>query len=464
MTNMKEPDFSISVLGEPTIQVSVISKKHDVWQTNYVGDDQYVLYDITVTGGKSKAGLDRSNLIEKAGPREKIYFEPAKVHAGVVTCGGQCPGLNNVIRAIVMTLWYRYGIKQISGFRYGYRGLLSRFNLPVMELTPDVVTKIHSLGGTILGASRGYGDCVGEIVDTLERLNINMLFTIGGDGTQKGALDVSEEAEKRGLKISVIGIPKTIDNDLSFVQKSFGFQTAVSRAVEAVDCAHVEAHDAVNGIGIVKVMGRESGFIAAHTAMALNDVNYVLIPEVRFDMDGENGLLSNLERRLEQRNHAMILVAEGAGQEYMEDSGASDASGNVQLNDIGIYLKERISEYFKKKGIEVNMKYIDPSYMIRGAPANSNDSTYCARLGAHSVHAAMAGKTGMIISLIHSQFVHVPIRLAISGRKRINPHKELWRDVMEATGQPLLLQERRKKLRSPDKGRRGQEGDKAKKA
>ena len=353
-----------------------------------------------------------------------------------------------------MTLWYRYGIKQISGFRYGYRGLLSRFNLLVMELTPDVVTKIHRLGGTILGASRGYGDCVGEIVDTLERLNINMLFTIGGDGTQKGALDVSEEAEKRGLKISVIGIPKTIDNDLSFVQKSFGFQTAVSRAVEAVDCAHVEAHDAVNGIGIVKVMGRESGFIAAHTAMALNDVNYVLIPEVRFDLDGENGLLSNLERRLEQRNHAMILVAEGAGQEYMEDSGASDASGNVQLNDIGIYLKERISEYFKKKGIEVNMKYIDPSYMIRGAPANSNDSTYCARLGAHSVHAAMAGKTGMIISLIHSQFVHVPIRLAISGRKRINPHKELWRDVMEATGQPLLLQERRKKPRKGDEAKK----------
>ncbi len=444
---MKEPDFSISVLGEPTIQISAISEKKDVWHTSYVGDDQYVLYDIAVSGRESKAGLDRSSLIEKAGPREKVYFEPAKVHAGVVTCGGLCPGLNDVIRAIVMTLWYRYGIKRISGFRYGYRGFLSRFNLPVMELTPDVVTKIHSLGGTILGTSRGYGDCIEEKVDTLERLNINMLFTIGGDGTQKGALDISEEAEKRGLKISVIGIPKTIDNDLSFVQKSFGFQTAVSRAVDAVDSAHVEAHDAINGIGIVKVMGRESGFIAAHTAMAINDANYVLIPEVRFDLDGENGLLANLERRLVQRNHAVILVAEGAGQEYMKDSRASDASGNVQFNDIGVYLKERISEYFKKKDIEINMKYIDPSYMIRSAPANPNDSTYCARLGAHAVHAAMAGKTGMIISLIHSQFVHVPIRLAISSRKRIDPHKELWRDVTEATGQPLLLQERRKKPR-----------------
>ncbi|MFQ5686506.1 MAG: ATP-dependent 6-phosphofructokinase [Candidatus Scalindua sp.] len=468
---MKEPDFSISVLGGPTIQISAISEKQDVWNTNYVGDDQYIRYDIAVTNGKSEAGLDRSNLIEKAGPREKIYFEPAKVNAGVVTCGGLCPGLNDVIRAIVMTLWYRYGIKRISGFRYGYRGFLSRFNLPVMELTPDVVTNIHSLGGTILGASRGYGDCVEEIVDFLERMNINMLFTIGGDGTQKGALDISEETKKRGLKISVIGIPKTIDNDLSFVQKSFGFQTAVSRAVEAVGCAHVEAHDAINGIGIVKVMGRESGFIAAHTAMALNDVNYVLIPEVRFDLEGENGLLANLERRLKQRNHAVILVAEGAGQEYMKDYRASDASGNVQLNDIGIYLKERISEYFKKNGMEINLKYIDPSYMIRSAPANSNDSTYCARLGAHSVHAAMAGKTGMIVSLIHSQFVHVPIRLAISGRKRIDPHKELWRDVTEATGQPLLLQERRKKPRPPGQkaplpaGRLGgQEGNEAKKS
>jgi len=461
---MKAPDFSISVLGEPTIQMSAISEKEDVRHTSHVGDDQYILYDIAVSMGTSIPSFDQGNLIEKAGPREKIYFEPAKVHAGIVTCGGLCPGLNDVIRAIVMTLWYRYGVKRIFGFRYGYRGFLSKFNLPVMELTPDVVTKIHGLGGTILGASRGYGDCVEEIVDSLERMNINMLFTIGGDGTQKGALDISEESKKRGLKVSVIGIPKTIDNDLNFVQKTFGFQTAVSRAVDAVSCAHVEAHDGINGIGIVKVMGRESGFIAAHTAMAINDVNYVLIPEVRFDLDGENGLIANLERRLKLRNHAVILVAEGAGQEYMKDSRASDASGNVQLNDIGIYLKNQIGEYFKKKGIEINLKYIDPSYMIRSAPANSNDSTYCARLGAHAVHAAMAGKTGMIISLIHSQFVHVPIRLAISGRKRIDPYKELWRDVTEATGQPLLLQERRKKSRSPDKKCRGQEGDKAKKA
>ncbi len=446
---MKKLDFTISVLGKPTVQLStLVSRKKDVWHTSYVGDDQYILYNIEVAKDSPAHKTTQSNLIERAGPRDTIYFDPAKVHAGVVTCGGLCPGLNDVLRAIVMTLWYRYEVKRISGFRYGYRGVLSRFNLPIMELNPDVVSEIHCQGGTILGASRGYGDHVGEIVDSLERMNINILFTIGGDGTQKGALDISEESKKRGLKIAIVGIPKTIDNDLSFVQKSFGFQTAVSRAVDAVACAHMEAHDVINGIGIVKVMGRESGFIAAHTAMANNDANYVLIPEVPFDLEGENGLFANLERRLKKRNHAVILAAEGAGQKYLEDSGTDDASGNKKLGDIGVYLKERISEYFKKKGIETSLKYIDPSYMIRSSPANPNDSIYCARLGAYAVHAAMAGKTGLIISLIHSHFVHVPIHMAISSRKRIDPHKELWRDVVEATGQPLLLKERRKRPRN----------------
>ncbi|MCP4268095.1 MAG: ATP-dependent 6-phosphofructokinase, partial [Candidatus Brocadiaceae bacterium] len=406
---MEKPDFTIPVLGKPTVHMSTIFKNKDLWRTSYVGDDQYILYNIAVTKDTSKRNNNQHDLIEKAGPRQNIFFDPSKVHAGIVTCGGLCPGLNDVIRAIVMTLWYRYGTKRISGFMYGYRGFLSEFNLPVMELTPEIVSKIHSLGGTILGSSRGCGDCTEEIVDSLERMNINMLFTIGGDGTQKGALDISEEVKKRGLKISIVGIPKTIDNDLKFVENSFGFQTAVSRAVDAVACAHVEAHDGVNGIGIVKVMGRESGFIAANTALAINDVNYVLVPEVRFDLEGENGLFANLKRRLAQRNHAVILIAEGAGQEFMKDSKASDASGNIQLNDIGLYLKDRIAEYFKKKEIDINMKYIDPSYMIRSAPANSNDSIYCTKLGTYAVHAAMAGKTEMIISLIHSNFVHIPI-------------------------------------------------------
>jgi 6-phosphofructokinase 1 len=451
---MKKLDFTIPVLGKPTLQLSSMSHEKDIWRTSYVDDDQYVIHDISVSGSSSTRNNNQHDLIEKAGPRENIYFDPSRVRAGIVTCGGLCPGLNDVIRAIVMTLWYRYGTKQISGFMYGYRGLLSKFNLPIMKLNPEVVSKIHNLGGTIIGASRGYGDCVEEIVDSLERMKMNMLFIIGGDGTQKGALDIVEESKKRNLKISIVGIPKTIDNDLNFVDKSFGFETAVSRAVDAVSCAHVEAHDGINGIGIVKVMGRESGFIAANTALAINDVNYVLIPEVRFKLGGENGLFANLERRLKKLNHAVILAAEGAGQEYMKDSKDSDESGNVKLNDIGIFLKEQISEYFKMKKIDINLKYIDPSYMIRSAPANSNDSVYCTKLGTYSVHAAMAGKTGMIVSFINSHFVHVPIRLTVSGRKRIDPHQELWRDVIEATGQPLLMQERRSKPRTNDKRRK----------
>ncbi len=451
---MKKLDFTIPVLGKPTLQLSSMSHEKDIWRASYVDDDQYVIHDISVSGSSSTRNNNQHDLIEKAGPRENIYFDPSMVRAGIVTCGGLCPGLNDVIRAIVMTLWYRYGTKQISGFMYGYRGLLSKFNLPIMELNPEVVSKIHNLGGTIIGASRGYGDCVEEIVDSLERMKMNMLFIIGGDGTQKGALDIVEEAKRRKLKISIIGIPKTIDNDLNFVDKSFGFETAVSRAVDAVSCAHVEAHDGINGIGIVKVMGRESGFIAANTALAINDVNYVLIPEVRFKLGGENGLFANLERRLKKLNHAVILVAEGAGQEYMKDSKDSDESGNVKLNDIGIFLKEQIGEYFKMKKIDINLKYIDPSYMIRSAPANSNDSIYCTKLGTYSVHAAMAGKTGMIVSFINSHFVHVPIRLTVSGSKRIDPHQELWRDVIEATGQPLLMQERRSRPRTNDKRRK----------
>lgn len=433
-------DFTIDVLGKPTVCSPVsLSKARDDYMANYVDDDQRILYDIEGRADAPANSFAQSQMLEKAGPREKIYFDSTKVHAGIVTCGGLCPGLNDVIRAIVMCLWYYYGVRRISGFRYGYRGLLSRFNLPVMELRPDNVLDIHQKGGTILGSSRGYGECTDEIVDSLEKMKINILFAIGGDGTQRGALGISKQIKKRKLKTAVVGIPKTIDNDLSFVQRSFGFETAVCKAADAVASAHLEAENAINGIGIVKVMGRESGFIAAHTALAINDVNYVLIPEVPFDIDGENGLLAHLETRFKHRHHAVILVAEGAGQDLTESYSTFDASGNKKLADIGLYLKDRIAEHFKKKQIEINLKYIDPSYIIRSAPANPNDSIYCARLGTNAVHAAMAGKTEMIISLVNDQFVHVPIRLAVSKKNRINPDDGLWRDVTAVTGQPRLM-------------------------
>jgi 6-phosphofructokinase 1 len=435
-------DFTIARLGKASIPSPIkMSMKAGDTFANYVSEEERVLYQIDahLSGTGSKVCPDSSNSVEIAGPREKIYFNPAHVHAAVVTCGGLCPGLNNVIRAVVRCFWYRYNVRRISGIQYGYRGLLPESTFAPIELDPDLVDDIQMKGGTILGSARGGGDRVSEIVDSIERMNINILVTVGGDGTLRGADEIGEEVQRRGLKISVIGIPKTIDNDLSFIQSSFGFDTAVTTAVQSVRGAHVEAHDSINGIGLVKVMGRASGFIAAHTALAMSDVNFCLIPENPFDLGGENGLLSHLKRRILDRRHAVILVAEGAGQRLMECSEGTDASGNPRLADIGVYLKEKISEYFRKEGIEANIKYIDPSYIIRSAPANPNDSIYCSRLGAHAVHAAMAGRTRTLISLMHNKFVHIPIRIAVQEKNFVDIEGSLWRDVLENTRQPISM-------------------------
>ncbi|MBD3317030.1 MAG: ATP-dependent 6-phosphofructokinase [Chitinivibrionales bacterium] len=439
MSNTKH-DFRIETLGTPSIPSPIkLSERLDDYIANYVSEDHRIIYDIETSAAKRPKALDPKELLEPAGPRKQVYFDGPKVKAAIVTCGGLCPGLNDVIRSIVMSLWYHYGVRRITGIRYGYRGFIPEFRIPDMELTPETVAEIHQKGGTILGSSRGHGERTEELVDSLERMNINLLFAVGGDGTQRGAYNITKELRRRGLKIGVVGIPKTIDNDLSFIEKSFGFETAVSVAVNAVAGAHVEAHDAINGIGLVKVMGRESGFIAAHTALAINDVNFVLIPEVPFDLDGDNGLLAHLERRLERRGHAVILVAEGAGASLMPTSETTDSSGNRKFGDIGLYLQRRLNEHFGQKGIETNLKYIDPSYLIRSAPANPNDSLYCARLGGNAVHAAMCGKTGMLVSQVNGHFVHVPIAMAVAQRNRINPESALWRDVIDATGQPSLM-------------------------
>jgi 6-phosphofructokinase 1 len=437
---MQEHNFTIPTLGPAKIPSPLmLSRAEGDNMANYASDDERIIYDLNVKPGE-ESSLHQRGLMEKAGPRELIYFDPSKVSAGIVSCGGLCPGLNDVIRAIVMTLWYHYGIRRIFGFKFGFRGLLARYRLPALELTPDVVVDIHEHGGTILGSSRGGGELTPEIVDSIERMSLSALFVIGGDGSQKGALAIAEEIERRGLKTAVVGIPKTIDNDLCFVQRSFGFETAMGKAVEAVTGAHVEAHDAVNGIAIVKLMGRDSGFISAYTALATNDVNYVLVPEVPFDLEGERGLLADLQKRIERRNHALIVVAEGAGQELLPQAQTEcDASGNKKLADIGTFLRDAIACHFKQAGVEINLKYIDPSYIIRSTPANPADSVYCTRLGAGAVHAAMAGKTRLIVSLLNDTFVHVPTGLAVARRNRIDPESALWRDVVEATGQPALM-------------------------
>ncbi|NBK22150.1 MAG: ATP-dependent 6-phosphofructokinase [Spirochaetia bacterium] len=439
--NSKKIDFTIPNLGEAKISSPIImSSTHNDGQADYVSDEDHILYSIDTDIDDKGHPVPRHNeTVELAGPREKIYYNPAHTHAAITTCGGICPGMNNVIRAVVRCFWYRYGVRRISGVQFGYQGLLENSPWPLIPLDPDVVDEIQEKGGTILGSARGGGKKVDEIVDTLEKLNINILVTVGGDGTLRGASEISDEIKKRGLKISIIGIPKTIDNDLSFIQSSFGMDTAVAMAVPVVRCAHIEAKNALNGIGLVKVMGRHSGFIAANTSLAQSDVNFCLIPESPFDLEGPMGFLTNLRRRILDRRHAVVLVAEGAGQDLVPITGETDASGNLKFHDIGIFLKDKILEYFAKEGIECNVKYIDPSYIIRSAPADSFDSIYCARLGAHAVHAAMAGKTKLLIGLMNNRFVHLPIDVAVGARNHVDLEGSLWRDVLENTRQPFSL-------------------------
>jgi len=432
-------DFTVESLGERNIKSPIVmSTQAGDGAANYVTDDQFIRLSTSVNIGKQEA-IDRSHVLERAGPREMIYFTPAHVHAGIVSCGGLCPGINDVIRAVVRCLWYRYGVRRISGIQYGYLGFLPEYGYPVKSLSPDMVDDIHKLGGTFLGSARGGGREVSKIVDTIERLNLNIMFIIGGDGTQRGTLDISDEVKKRNLKVALIGIPKTVDNDFSLIDRSFGFNTAIEKATEVVSAAHMEAHSAINGIGLVKVMGRESGFIAACTALASHEVNFVLIPEVPFNLEGYNGFLHHLEERLNKHNHAVIIVAEGALQEQLLTEHKTDAGGNLKMADVGPYLKDRIIDHFKEKKMEINLKYIDPSYMIRSAPANPGDSIYCERLGNAAVHAAMAGKTRVIIGLVNNKYVHLPIKAAIVQRRHVDPEGNLWRDMLDATHQPALM-------------------------
>jgi 6-phosphofructokinase 1 len=419
-------DFTIPRLGECRIPSPMAT-------TQFVSDDERVLYHDKVEVLKAAIEADQEPLsFEMAGPRGRIYFDPSKLKCGIVTCGGLCPGLNDVIRAIVLGLFYHYDVKTVFGFRYGYEGLTYCHGHTPLELTPEIVKDIHKMGGSVLASSRGPQD-VCEMVDTLERMNVGLLFTIGGDGTLRGAQAIAEEIGRRGLKIGVIGIPKTIDNDISYVEASFGFETAVSESRTAIEAANTEAVGARNGIGLVKLMGRDSGFIAAYAALANNDVNFCLIPEVPFTLEGLHKIL---KERLERRGHAVIVVGEGAGQNLMEGAGERDASGNIRFNDIGLFLKEKINGYFKDEGIEVNLKYIDPSYTIRSLPANPRDSAFCLLLGRHAVHAGMTGRTNMLVGFWKGEYTHVPIRLAVSRIKKIDPNGRFWSTVLSCTGQP----------------------------
>jgi len=375
---------------------------------------------------------------ERAGPRRSLFFEPSTLACGILTCGGLCPGLNDVTRSLVRRLSYGYGVRRILGFRYGYAGLSAAPPAEPMTLTPQLVENIHEHGGTLLGSSRGPQD-LGEMVATLERHQIGLLFVIGGDGGLRGASALSGEIARRGLSIAVIGVPKTIDNDLDWIWRSFGLATAVDMARTVVTTAHEEARGSWNGIGLVRLMGRHAGFIAAGATLASADVNFCLVPEVPFTLEGRGGFLERLEARLDEKHHAVIVVAEGAGQDLMAPTAALDASGNQKLSDIGAFLRERIAAHFAARGKVAPVRYIDPSYTIRSLPTNAFDSQYCLVLGQHAVHAGMAGKTDMVVGYWNQRFTHLPIPLAVRAGRRIDPRGEVWRRVLETTGQPASM-------------------------
>ena len=415
--------MDITTLGEPLFDSPLSS---------HISDKALVLFNVVVDPDQPPS---EEFLFELAGPREKIFFDPKKTRAGIVTCGGLCPGLNNVIRSLVLELHHGYGVREILGFIDGYQGLDPWRGSEPIPLTPEFVEDIHKEGGSVLNTSRGPVD-VSVAVDNLIRRKVNILFVVGGDGTQRGGAAIYKEASQRGHALAVVGVPKTIDNDVAFVSRTFGYLTAVEEATKVIDCAHTEAHSVHNGISIVKIMGRHAGFIAAGATVASQDVNFTLVPEVPFVLDGEDGFLAALEKRVVDRAHAVVLVAEGAGQHLIAgDSGERDASGNIKLKDIGQFMRDKIDTHFKAKGVPFAIRYIDPSYLVRSVPASAEDAVLCDFFARNAVHAAMAGKTGLVIGYQHGKFTHVPVELLTTKQKTLDLNSPAWLGVLASTGQ-----------------------------
>jgi len=427
-------DLLVSGLGDP-VHPSPLSFESASRQggRHFVSEAERVRLDIT-EGHGTREGEPLT--LEEAGPREKLFFDPAATTAAIVTCGGLSPGLNNVIRSVFYELSENYGVPKVLGIRNGYRGLNPEVGQRPILLNRDFVEPIDKLGGTVLGSSRGPQD-PRVMADFIEAQAIDILFCLGGDGTQRGAHDLHQELKRRDAKVAIVGIPKTIDNDISFVQQSFGFATALDKAHEVIRAAHVEARDAVNGIGLVKLMGRHAGFIAAGASVVSQEVNFTLVPEIPFPLEGEGGFLESLEERVRRRGHAVVVVAEGAGQHLFEGGkGERDASGNLQHEDIGVFLRDRINNHFAEKEFEMTLKYLDPSYFIRSVSANGFDRFVCDQMARHAVHAGMAGKTGVMIGMEHGHYINVPIPAVVSRTKSLDVGGDLWRGVLQVTRQP----------------------------
>jgi 6-phosphofructokinase 1 len=425
-TDLTPAELAIRKLGR--CQVASPLAGSNAPDAEFVKDDARIVLSVETS---LSAPLDPTLGFEKAGPRQQIFFDPAQARVGIVTCGGACPGLNSVIRSLVLELYHWYGVKRILGFRYGYEGLNPEQGLPPLELTPEHVESIHEFGGSMLGLGRSR-QSVELMLDRLIELGIDALFTVGGDGTLSGAHAIAELAERRGVRLAVVGVPKTIDNDVPFVDQTFGFDTAIEIARQALHAAHSEAHSARNGVGLVKLMGREAGFIAAHATLASGDVNFCLIPEVPFALEGSAGLLETLERRLAARDHAVVVIAEGCRSVWPR-------LGAAAPDDVGTALKDVLLTYFASRNFPATVKYIDPSYMIRSVAANSSDHRYSDQLARHAAHAALAGKTDLVVGRCNGAYTHVPLQLVTSRKRRVDPSGDLWRAVTSSTGQRSLL-------------------------
>ena len=431
---LKPEDLAVKSLGQcqHVSPLNLASASHP--QANYfVSDSDRVRLDVV---WRPESAETTPPSLEIAGPRQHIFFRPDETTAAIVTCGGLSPGLNNVIRSVFYELFENYGVQRVLGIRNGYLGLNPESGLEPIALTKEFVEPIDKLGGTVLGSSRG-GQSPAVMADFLQGRGIDILFCVGGDGTQRGAHALSQELQSRGASVAVVGIPKTIDNDIAFVRLAFGYATALEKAAEVIQGAHVEARGAVNGIGLVKLMGRHAGFIAAGASVVSQEVDFTLVPEIPFPLEGEQGFLAALERRMRKRGHAVIVVAEGAGQHlFREESQQRDASGNLLHQDIGTFLRDKINDHFKQQELAVALKYLDPSYYIRSVPANVYDRFLCDQMARNAVHAAMAGKTGVMIGSASDHIVHVPIPTVVAQTKAMEVDGDLWRAVLQSTAQP----------------------------
>lgn len=433
-------DLQVSTLGEPTLP-SPLAPYVAGRATNeyYVGENDRIMFDDTIELIEGRGvPLAEAPTFETGGPRQHLFFDAATTRVGIVTCGGLCPGLNDVIRALVLELHTHYGVRDVLGFRNGYAGLVADHGLEPLVLTADSVARINERGGTILGSSRGAQDPV-AIVDRLTELGIDILFVIGGDGSMRGAHNITLELKRRSAPIAVVGVPKTIDNDIPYIGQSFGFSTAFGKAAESIKAARVEVEAALGGVGVVEVMGRHAGFIACYAALANHDADFVLIPEVGFTLEGQNGLLETLRRRVDEKGSAVIVLAEGAGQHLLEASSSTDASGNTVLGDISTFLRDAITKDFANNSRALTMRYFNPGYAIRAVPADPSDSVYCARLAQTAVHAAMSGRTDMVVGRRRHRFVHVPIPFVTQGSHNVSPDGDLWLSVLESTAQPFVM-------------------------